>query len=261
MMTAYFLIFTVGILLGALGSGGSIFLIPIFILQFKFSQKDAIAMAYIITACTTFIGTLQNYRHIKWQAKFLYFIIPAVSSTWLIRHYLLPNIPSFFQGLSIESILLVVLAILMIFSAGAIWQKPHPNQLEHNEFPTMIAAIFYGCLVGLLGTGGGFLLVPIFIIFMHMSFNQAVAASLALIFLTSISGIFADRLILESLPSQLLMIAVFLAMIGLIIGQKMHDFFSEKTLKSIFIIIVLFTASFIVIHELSTIKMIEHLLF
>lgn len=260
-MTGYILILIVGILLGALGSGGSIFLIPILIFFFHFSQQDAIAIAYMITAFSAFIGTIQYYPNIKWQHQYLYFIIPAISSTWLTRHYLIPSIPERFNGIAFEQILLVILGILMIFSAGAMWQKPHPNQYEHNEFPTILAAIFYGCLVGLLGTGGGFLLVPTFIILMHMQFNQAVGASLALIFLTSISGILADRLILESLPSDFLMISIFIAMLGLFVGQKMHNFVPEKILKTIFIVIVILTASFIFLHELSAIKMVEHVLF
>jgi uncharacterized membrane protein YfcA len=260
-MIGYILIFMVGILLGALGSGGSIFLIPILIFLFHFTQADAIAIAYIITGFSSFIGSIEYYPQVKWQKEHLFFIVPAITSTWLSHHYIIPSIPPVIHGIPFEQILIITLGILMIFAAGAMWQKPRPNHLEHNEFPTILVAIFYGLLVGLLGTGGGFLLVPTFIVLMHMPFNQAVGASLALIFLTSISGILADKLILESLPSDFLIMAVGMALLGLYVGQKMHHYVPEHILKTVFIIIVLLTAAFLLFHELSAIKMIEHVLF
>jgi uncharacterized membrane protein YfcA len=252
-------IFTIfiGFTLGAIGSGGSIFLIPNLMLFFHYPKNDAIAIAYIITGITAFLGTMRHYHLLKWNWQYLYFIIPATITTWLTHHFIVPFIPQQIWGTSIDHIFIIILAILMIFSAIGMWKHPKPNHYQHNELITIFMAIFYGALVGILGTGGGFLLVPTFIIFLHMEFQQAVEASLALIMLTCISGVLADRHILESLASHALMILISLCILGMVIGQKMHEYVSDKVLKQFFIGLVLLTALFIFLHEFTNLVAIE----
>ena len=60
------------------------------------------------------------------------------------------------------------------------------------NFPLMIQAFLVGNLTGLLGVGGGFLIVPVLILFQKFNVKQAAHASLILIFLNSIFAIFSD---------------------------------------------------------------------
>ena len=50
------------------------------------------------------------------------------------------------------------------------------------NFPLMIQAFLVGNLTGLLGVGGGFLIVPVLILFQKFNVKQAAHASLILIF-------------------------------------------------------------------------------
>ena len=103
------------------------------------------------------------------------------------------------------------------------------------NFPLMIQAFLVGNLTGLLGVGGGFLIVPVLILFQKFNVKQAAHASLILIFLNSLFAIFSD-IINNVLKVDFLLLAsiIFLSFFGFIIGLKIRGMMNIKLMHSLF---------------------------
>jgi uncharacterized protein len=67
--------------------------------------------------------------------------------------------------------------------------------LPISVWPVVLIALVVGCLQGFLGVGGGFILVPVLIVFLNMKAHHAVGTSLVTIV---ISSIFATFLYLQA---------------------------------------------------------------
>jgi len=65
-----------------------------------------------------------------------------------------------------------------------------PDALPISIWPMVVIALVVGCLQGFLGVGGGFILVPVLILFLNMEPHQAVGTSLVTIVISSIFAAF-----------------------------------------------------------------------
>jgi len=65
-----------------------------------------------------------------------------------------------------------------------------PNTLTISIWPLVMIALVVGCLQGFLGVGGGFILVPVLIVFLNMKPHHAVGTSLVTIVISSIFAAF-----------------------------------------------------------------------
>ncbi len=65
-----------------------------------------------------------------------------------------------------------------------------PDTLPTSIWPMVTIALLVGCLQGFLGVGGGFILVPVLIVFLDMKPHHAVGTSLVTIVISSIFATF-----------------------------------------------------------------------
>ena len=65
-----------------------------------------------------------------------------------------------------------------------------PDLLPISIWPMVMIALIVGCLQGFLGVGGGFILVPVLILFLNMQPHHAVGTSLVTIVISSIFAAF-----------------------------------------------------------------------
>lgn len=65
-----------------------------------------------------------------------------------------------------------------------------PDTLPISIWPMVMIAMVVGCLQGFLGVGGGFILVPVLIVFLNMKPHHAVGTSLVTIVISSIFAAF-----------------------------------------------------------------------
>lgn len=78
-----------------------------------------------------------------------------------------------------------------------------------------------GFIIGFLGAGGGFLIIPALLFFANLSMKQAVGTSLFIIFINSVIGFSGDLFGGVKLDLTLLLTITAIAMLGLIIGIKL----------------------------------------
>jgi len=107
----------------------------------------------------------------------------------------------------------------------------------------MMIGIAVGCVSGLVGVGGGFLIVPALLAFTGVNMAKAVATSLVIITLQSLTGFIkyysiADQQSL-TFDWQVIVIVALVGAFSSILGQKISANISQDKLKKIFALFLL----------------------
>jgi uncharacterized protein len=252
----------IGISLGLVGAGGSILTIPVLVYFIGISAVDATSYSLFIVAVSAAIGVLRYLKNNLVSLKtVLVFGVPSVISIFFTRKYLLHAIPSHLLKIgetevTKDALLMILLAVLMITAAFAMIRKPavvkidaEKNNEQYRYFLIFQQGIVVGVLVGLVGAGGGFLIIPALVVLAKLPMKKAVGTSLAIIALNSSIGFFSDFGEHNFDWPFILKFSGF-AVSGIIIGSYCSNFISGSKLKPAFGWLVLILGIFIIIKEL-----------
>lgn len=123
------------------------------------------------------------------------------------------------------------------------------GSLPISIWPIVLIALAVGCLQGFLGVGGGFILVPVLIVFLNLKPHHAVGTSLVTIV---ISSIFAAFLYFQAgkvlIPVSLLLGLGSLAGVNFGVCATCHT--NGETLKKLYSIFLLLTSMGIILKTL-----------
>lgn len=256
----YFCALFIGVLLGLTGGGGSILTVPVLVYILNFNPITASAYSLFIVGMTSSFGTLINLKKGNVVLKTgLLFAIPSLISVYITRKYIVHSIPdiliqnSYFT-ITNNLILMVLFAVVMLFAALSMLRTPKTASLEEVENkPNVYLVVFQifcvGILIGLIGAGGGFLIIPALVHFAKLSIKKAIGTSLFIIACNSLIGFSGDVQTINPDWTFLFKFAAF-AMSGIFIGIVISRFFNERSLKKIFGWFVLTMALFIVTKEI-----------
>ena len=239
--------FTVGLILGLIGSGGSILSVPILVYLFGLEEVIATAYSLFIVGTTSLIGSIKNLRNklINYSTTLL-FSLSAVITVYITRRYLIHLIPE--TIISSESIyltknqLIMLLFALLMLVAGFLMIKRTPKTIvglkqtktiAPNKFLIFAEGSLIGFLTGLVGAGGGFIIIPILVILSDLRMKAAIATSLAIISLKSLIGFIGDIQNLE-IDWMFLLIFTSISVAGIFIGQQFSQKVPDNKLKMVF---------------------------
>ena len=175
----------IGSVLGFVGAGGSMLAVPIFIYVFGLTPVTATTASLLVVFVGAFSGVIPKIKEKEVLIKEAFVIWALGLITNLTGAYFLPRIP--------ESIVLTGFAMVLI-SAGISMLIPAPVQSsERRVSPVALVAIslVIGALTGLFGIGGGFLAIPILILFFNVAPSKAAGTSLFIITINTLTGFFA----------------------------------------------------------------------
>lgn len=175
----------IGSVLGFVGAGGSMLAVPIFIYVFGLTPVTATTASLLVVFVGAFSGVIPKIKEKEVLIKEAFVIWALGLITNLTGAYFLPRIP--------ESIVLTGFAMVLI-SAGISMLIPAPIQSsERRVSPVALVAIslVIGALTGLFGIGGGFLAIPILILFFNVAPSKAAGTSLFIITINTLTGFFA----------------------------------------------------------------------
>ena len=258
----FFGAFTVGLILGLIGSGGSILSVPILVYLFGINPVTATAYSLFIVGTTSLIGSIKNLRKklINYSSTLL-FSFSAVITVYLTRKYVIHLIPetiinSRSLSLSKDQLIMLLFSLLMLV-AGFLMIKRTPKTIvglkqtktiAPNKLLIFAEGSLIGFLTGFIGAGGGFLIIPILVILSNLRMKVAIATSLAIISLKSLIGFLGD---VQNLEIEWLFLLTFtlISVIGIFIGQLFSQRVAEKKLKMIFGLFVIFIGLIIVLIE------------
>ena len=247
----------IGLVLGLTGGGGSILTVPILVYLMSINPVTATAYSLFIVGTTSTFGAIQNYRKNLVDIKngFI-FAIPSFIAVYLTRKFIVPRIPEIIIESPIlitkETFLMLFFAVIMVFGALSVLKKKSQNtnsEEKRNLFLIGIQTFTIGIIIGLVGAGGGFLIIPSLILFAKLPMRKAVGTSLFIIAMNSLVGFIGD---VQNLEIDWLFLLTFsaISVVGIFIGIYLTKYTNESQLKKIFAYFVLVMAAIILLKEM-----------
>jgi len=175
----------IGVLLGLLGSGGSIATVPILVYLLGQNEKVAIAGSLAIVGGIALAGALRYWRRglIHWRSV-LFFGVPGMAGAYLGAHLSRYVSASFQMG---------VFALVMLAAAGFMLRTKSgvepAEQSHHASWKILLEGLAVGVVTGFVGVGGGFLIVPALVLLGGLRPHLAIGTSLMIIALKSGAGL------------------------------------------------------------------------
>ena len=250
----------IGLSLGLIGGGGSILTVPILVYLFHIEPVLATAYSLFIVGATSIIGTIPKYKagQVKINTALL-FGIPSILGVFLTRTFILPQIPYIlFSGNSFSItkniFLMMLFASLMIAASYSMIKssktiKASPSSATQLNYPLIITlGAMEGFLTGLVGAGGGFLIIPALVLFTQLPMKEAIGTSLLIIAAKSLIGFLGD-LSHSEIDWSLLGLLSGIAILGILIGNRLSRKIDGQKLKKGFAWFVLTVGVYILIRE------------
>jgi uncharacterized membrane protein YfcA len=256
----YFSALLIGVILGLTGGGGSIITVPVLVYILNYNPIIAASYSLFIVGMTSTFGTLINLKkgNVDLKTGFI-FAIPSLISVYITRKYIVHSIPEFliqnsYFTVTKDFFLMVLFAIVMFFVAFSMLNNPKTAASESEETnPNIFIIVFQifcvGILIGLIGAGGGFLIIPTLVHFAKLPIKKAIGTSLLIISSNSLIGFSGDVQNIDPDWYFLFKFAAF-AMTGIFIGIFFSRFFNDRNLKKIFGWFVLTMAVLILTKEI-----------
>ena len=247
----------IGLVLGLTGGGGSILTVPILVYLMSINPVTATAYSLFIVGTTSTFGAIQNYRKnlVDLKNGFI-FAIPSFVAVYLTRKYIVPEIPKIIIESPIlitkDTFLMLFFAVIMVFGALSVLKKKSQNtnsEEKRNLFLIGIQTFTIGIIIGLVGAGGGFLIIPSLILFAKLPMRKAVGTSLFIIAMNSLVGFIGD---VQNLEIDWIFLLTFsaISVVGIFIGMYLTKYTNESQLKKIFAYFVLVMAAIILLKEM-----------
>ena len=254
----YFGALLIGLILGLTGGGGSILTVPILVYVLLINPVIATAYSLFIVGTTSAFGATQNYLKGRVDIKIgIMFAIPSFIAVFLTRRYLLTILPDEILKingvvLTKDTFLMLFFALVMLFAAYSMLKKPKLNlkEITQKKFISKLIMqnILIGVVIGLIGAGGGFLIIPSLVLFAKLPMKKAVGTSLFIITMNSLIGFLGD-IHNPELDWNFLLAFTSISVVGIFLGIYLNKFINEKQLKKGFGYFVLAMSCFILLKE------------
>lgn len=222
----------IGAVLGYVGAGGSMLAVPALIYIFGQNPVQATTASLLVVFIGAASGALPKLKRNEIMIKEALIIWAIGLTTNLTGAYFLPRIP--------ENLVLTGFALVLI-TAGVSMLIPTPvNSAERKISPValVLISLIIGALTGLFGIGGGFLAIPILILFYGVAPARAAGTSLFIITINTLTGFFAHFRHWDEvnwlIPSIMAVVALVVSRLASHHSSKL----SPKTLKQAFALFV-----------------------
>lgn len=228
----------IGSVLGFVGAGGSMLAVPMLIYIFDFTVIQATTASLIVVFSGALSGVIPKIR----KQEVLIRDGLTIWSIGLVTNfggaYILPKID--------ERYVVTGFAFVLI-TAGISMLMPTPTLRAERKVPlvALIAiSLVIGAMTGLFGIGGGFLAIPILILFFHVPPVRAAGTSLFIITINTVTGFFAHYRhwseVSWSVPLTMAIVAIAISRIA----SHRSSSVSPVTLKRAFALLVFAIAIF-----------------
>ncbi|RZJ67723.1 MAG: sulfite exporter TauE/SafE family protein [Flavobacterium sp.] len=250
--------FVIGLILGLMGGGGSILTVPLLVYILLIDPVIATAYSLFIVGITSAFGSVQNHlkNNIAYKTGLL-IAIPSFISVYLTRKFIVPALPDIIielGGLIIykDAFIMGLFATMMLLASLSMLRRKteQKDKLKKTSYILIVPyVLFIGMLIGIVGAGGGFLLIPTLVFFGGLPMRKAVGTSLFIIAINSLMGFVGDiqNIIVDwgfLLPFSI--ISIF----GIFAGIYLNKYINENQLKRGFGWFILVTALFILTEEI-----------
>jgi len=173
----------IGAVLGFIGAGGAMLSVPILLYVFGFTPQTATTAALAVVLSAAISGLLPKIKskEVLFRETLIIWALGLTTNiTFSILAYRLSN-----------SVLTTGLALVLIVAGSSMLIKPIAGTEKRVPLAWLILiSLVIGMLTGLFGIGGGFLAIPILVLFFKVPQGKAAGTSLAIIAINSITAFF-----------------------------------------------------------------------
>jgi len=255
----------IGLVIGALGGGGSILTVPALVYALGLDAQEATTGSLVIVGLTAAVAAVGHARsgHTRWRSGFLLAAVGVPAS--LLGTYL--------NRLVDENVLLLAFAALMLVAAAGMlirsgdddgtdapdrdvdrdvdstpprgagkWARVRCS--VKTTLPTIAAGLGIGALTGFFGVGGGFVIVPVLVVALHVPMTAAVGTSLLVVALNSAVAL-AARAGQGNVDWEVIAPFTAAAMIASLAGQRVADRLPGRLLTRAFAVLLVLVACYV----------------
>ena len=174
----------IGAVLGFIGAGGAMVSVPILVYIFDFTAQQATTAALAVVFLAALAGLLPKFKASD-------VLIKEALTIWALG--LITNVGLSSIADSLPDIFILIGFSVVLIAAGISMLrapiKDHP-EMKVPFFYLIALSLFIGALTGLFGIGGGFVAIPVLVLFFHTPQNKAAGTSLLIIALNCATAFF-----------------------------------------------------------------------
>ncbi len=228
----------IGAVLGFIGAGGAMLSVPILLYIFNFTPQAATTAALAVVLLAAVSGLLPKLRtgDVLIKEALVIWSLGLVTNLGgsLVAHKLSDNV------------IITGFSIVMLTAGTAMLIKPIlGSEKKIPVFWLVVISLVIGSMTGLFGIGGGFLAIPVLVLFFKNTPSKAAGTSLAIIFLNSITAFFGHfqnwHLVNWAVPVSMAIAAVVVARIASIRSGQVDPALLRKAFATLLYLIALFT--------------------
>lgn len=239
------LAFIVGIVLGMLGGGGAILMVPMLVYVMHVEPKRAIATSLFVVGVTSAVSAAIHARRGAVRG-----VVAGVFGAGAMTGAFAGGRVAHFVS---ASALLVGFALMMLATATAMLRgRKEVMQAASDLRPlgAVILGLGVGFVSGLVGAGGGFLIVPALALVAGLGTKESIGTSLAIIALQSAAG-FAGHLSSVSLDWTFTLGVALATLAGSVAGATAGGRLAPVVLRRAFGVLVLVVGTATLARELT----------
>mgnify|MGYP005750755905 CR=1 FL=1 len=223
--------FCISILSGFFGIGGGFILTPLLML-FGYSPLEAIATSLMFSIGTSIAGVYTHYKlkNIRWKE------VAILATSGVLATQLAYPFVKWLENVALDTVVIPAFyfVLLSYFAFKMLKKKKEVKQVKQGIGSPVWLLILFGFIAGFLsttlGVGGGFILVPLLISFLHFESKHAVATSLASIIFIVSAG-FTTFAVQNPIDFGIGALLILGATVGAPIGAKATSFVRGRTIQ------------------------------
>jgi uncharacterized membrane protein YfcA len=171
----------IGAVLGFVGAGGAMLSVPILMYLFDFTPHHATTAALAVVFLAALSGAIpkMHSREILYRDAFVIWGIGLTTNLGF------SSVSDSFSDSFIKS----GFALVLLFAGASMLRSPFTD--THSRMPVsklILISLVIGSMTGIFGIGGGFLAIPVLVLFFGTPQNIAAGTSLLIIALNSITA-------------------------------------------------------------------------
>jgi uncharacterized membrane protein YfcA len=242
----------IGLVLGALGGGGSVLTVPALVFVLGLTAQAAATASLVIVGVAALVAAVGHARsgHVQWRSGLLLAAagVPASLAGTALNRHVEQNV-----------LLLAFAALVLVAAVGMLIQPPKTGadadgqaaaQRDRGRGRPLLrlriaaAGLLIGGLTGFFGVGGGFVIVPVLVVALGFPIAVAVGTSLVIIALNAAVAL-AARIGQADLDWAVIMPFTGTAVLASLVGARVADRLPAKTLTRAFAVLLVLVAVYV----------------
>jgi uncharacterized membrane protein YfcA len=228
----------IGAVLGFIGAGGAMLSVPILLYIFDFTPQSATTAAIAVVLAAAISGLLPKIKNqeVLFKEALVIWALGLVTNVGfsIIAHRLS------------DSVITTGFSIVLLSAGTAMLIKPVSGTEKKIPLAWLVViSLVIGSMTGLFGIGGGFLAVPVLVLFFKNPPGKAAGTSLAIIALNSITAFFGHYQnwseVTWTVPIAMSISAVVIARLASIKSGQMNQAVLRKAFAALLYSIAIFT--------------------